>query len=86
MNTPDLINGLFEASGALAMLGNVARLRKDKQTRGVCWTTTLFFTSWGLWNLFYYPNLNQPLSFFGGLALAIANGAYLFLMVKYRRN
>ena len=83
---PDLVNGLFELLGGFALWDNVKRIRKDKQVRGVNWRVTLFFTSWGFWNLFYYPSLDQWLSFAGGLNIVAANFVWLFYAVRYRNE
>jgi hypothetical protein len=85
MQFPDLINGSFEFLGGFALWDNVKRIRKDKQVRGVNWKVTLFFTSWGFWNLFYYPHLGQWLSFAGGVNIVAANAFWLYFAVKYRR-
>ena len=69
----DVGNGLFESVGAVVCWLNVARLRRDKQVKGVCWSVQVFFTAWGFWNLYYYPSLNQWLSFIGGTFLALGN-------------
>lgn len=84
MSFPDLINGAFELLGGLALWQNVKRIRADKQIKGVNWQVTLFFTSWGFWNLFYYPSLDQWFSFAGGLNIVAANCWWLFYAVKYR--
>lgn len=86
MNLPDLGNGLFEMLGGFALWQNVKRIRADKQTRGVNWQVTGFFTAWGFWNLFYYPHLAQWASFTGGLVIVAANAVWLFYAVKYRSN
>lgn len=83
---PDLVNGLFELLGGFALWQNVKRIEKDQSIRGVNWQVTLFFTSWGFWNLFYYPSLHQWLSFFGGINIVTANGVWLFYAIKYRNN
>ena len=86
MQTPDLINGAFEFLGGFALWDNVKRIKIDKQTRGVNWRVTFFFAAWGFWNLFYYPSLDQWLSFFGGLNIVAANAAWLYYAIKYRGN
>lgn len=73
----DLINGGFETVGALMILLNVRRLWRDKRLMGVHWAPTVFFTSWGLWNLFYYPSLHQWVSLGGGCFLVAVNLAWL---------
>jgi len=80
---PDVINGLFELAGAVFLLLNVARLRRDRAVRGVHWLPTGHFTAWGVWNLFYYPHLDQWFSFAGGLAIVCVNALWLGLVVWY---
>lgn len=82
--TPDLINGLFEILGSIMLWLNVRSLYRDKQIMGVNGWTVGFFTSWGFWNLFYYPNLDQWFSFVGGLSITFANTAWLALMLYYK--
>ena len=86
MQLPDLINGIFEAGGGWMLWKNVQRIRRDKQVRGVDWRVTIFFTLWGYWNAFYYPHLDQWLSFYGGLVIVLANTAWLYYAYKYRNN
>lgn len=82
----DLVNGLFEFVGALSIWMNVATILKHKQTRGVSKFATGFFTSWGYWNLYYYPHLGQWFSFSGGVAIVLGNTVWLYLMWKYRKS
>lgn len=81
--TPDLVNGSFELLGALSIANNIRQLIKDKLVKGVSLWSTCFFTSWGLWNLYYYPHLDQMYSFGGGVALCITNVIWLVLARKY---
>lgn len=84
--SPDLLNALFEATGAAFMVPNVRRLLRDQSIRGVYWPAQIFFTSWGVWNLYFYPAVGQPLSFAAGAVLALANGIWVILAIKYRKN
>jgi hypothetical protein len=84
IHTPDLINGLFEGWGGVAIWGNVRRISRDRCTRGVSLKSTAFFTSWGFWNLFYYPHLAQWLSFTGGLFIVAGNTVWIALAWRYR--
>lgn len=84
MNTVDLINGGFEVvAGAVSSI-NVIKLMKDKKVSGVHWAPTLFFTTWGFWNMFLYSHLNLWFSFFGGLSMVVVNMAWLGLVWRYR--
>ncbi len=83
MNT-DIINGLFEGVGACVLMMNVRQLLHDKVICGVHIFPTIFYTLWGLWNLFYYPSLNQWFSFSGGVAIVIVNAAWVALAIHYK--
>jgi len=83
--SPDTINGIFVSLGGLFILGSSVKLYKDKEVKGVHWLHPTFFTSWGLWNLFYYPSLGQWFSFYGGVFLVIANAIWLGQIFYYRR-
>lgn len=84
--SPDLINGLFELVGGCLLWRNVLQLHRDKVVRGVHWAPTLFFASWGYWNCFFYPHLDQWWSFVGGLNIVIPNTVWFLQMVHYRKN
>ena len=86
MNAADFINGSFEALAGFFVLLNCRRVVRDKCVRGVSIYSTIFFTSWGVWNLYYYPSLAQWMSFAGGLFIVAANCAWIALMIKYREK
>ena len=82
----DFINGTYELVGGILLWNNVRVLYKHKVVRGVSVLTTAFFTTWGIWNLYYYPFLGQWASFLGGLVIVLANVVWVYLAVKYRKN
>jgi hypothetical protein len=86
MQVPDLVNGLFELVGGVLIWKNVQTIRRDKMVRGVTSWVTWFFTTWGFWNLFYYPHLAQWLSFTGGLAIVSGNFAWCYYAWRYRKS
>jgi hypothetical protein len=86
MTIPDLINGGFELISSIMVWWNIATLYRDKEIKGVHIVPTAFFFSWGIWNLFYYPHLNQWLSFFGGCSIVLANGIWVLQMFHYGQN
>lgn len=86
MNIPDLINGSFELLAAAAVLNNCWTVWQHKQVRGVSIASTAFFLLWGVWNLYYYPYLDQFFSFAGGIAITIANIIYVALLVRFGRH
>ena len=83
---PDIVNGSFELLGSPFILLSIIKLHKEKMVQGVSWIHTGFFALWGVWNLFYYPHLNQWFSFIGGIAIVIANTAWLVQLIYYSRN
>ena len=80
----DLINGTFEAIGGIMIWSNVFMLLKDKKVMGVNVWATVVFNLWGIWNLYYYPSLNQWASFVGGLVIVSGNTFWVFLAYKFR--
>lgn len=83
---PDLINSLFEGFAGLMVLNHCRVLHAEKMVRGVSVVSSFFFTAWGVWNVYYYPALNQPLSFYGGLFVVVANAVYVWMMIFYRKS
>jgi len=80
----DLINAMFEFGGFLALIPSIRAIMRDKRVHGFSILTPLFFTSWGYWNIVYYPHLEQLWSAVAAVLLALANSVYLFLVYKYR--
>lgn len=85
MSLPDLINGGFEAAAGLAILNHCHALWCDRRVAGVSVASVAFFTAWGLWNIFYYPHLDQFWSFVGGIFVTLANTFYVGLLLHFRR-
>ena len=83
MTLPDLVNGGFEACGGVFVLNHCRVLHRDKQVKGVSKLSTAVFFAWGMWNLYYYPSLDQWLSFAGGLVIVSANCVWLAQMLWY---
>lgn len=86
MDFADMTNGLFEALGAIAIFGHVRRVLKDKAVAGVSILSVVFFAAWGFWNLYYYPHLDQWLSFAGGVAIVLGNVCWITGMLYYTRH
>ena len=85
MTLPDFINGAFEEVGGLFVLNHCRVLYRDKAIAGVSKLSTAIFFAWGVWNLYYYPSLDQWLSFFGGLVIVAGNCLWLCMMLYYAR-
>ena len=84
MISPDQINGAFEFTGAGFIGCHIRKVLQDKKVAGVSTAATIYFTCWGIWNLYYYPSLAQWWSFIGGLAIVITNFIWILLLLKYR--
>jgi len=82
----DAINALFEVGGAFAIIPSIVAAWRAKKIVGVSIVTSLFFTSWGWWNIFYYPSLDQTLSAAAAGMLATTNSIWLFQIWYYRRK
>ena len=81
----DLINGILELSGGFLVILNCISLYKAKQVKGVNMYVQAFFAFWGFWNLYYYPSLNQWVSFVGGAMIAVANTVWVVMAIYYSR-
>lgn len=79
----DAINGFFEAGLAIMLWLNLRRLIKDKRVAGFDWRVTGFTTLWGVWNLYYYPALEQMISFYADIGVVTANALWLALVAYY---
>lgn len=79
----DFLNGSFELAGGLFILLSVLKLHKEKKVRGVSYIHVGYFTAWGYWNIYYYPYLNQWISFIGGLSVVVINTFWLGQIIYY---
>lgn len=86
MNNNDLINGSFELLSGVFSTINIFRLIKDKEVKGISFIPILFFTLWGIWNLYFYSNLGLTLSFIGGICITVVNTIWLMLYTYYRKR
>jgi hypothetical protein len=83
---PDLLNSMFEWIGGLMVFNHCRVLYRDKAVQGISLLSNLFFTGWGVWNIIYYPMLNQMWSFYGSVFLTVANMSWLGGLLWYRRK
>lgn len=86
MDWPDIINGTFEILAGLFVLNHCRAVLRDKAVAGVSIVSTVFFSFWGAWNLFYYPHLEQSVSFYGGIVIMAANIIWVTLLLKYKNG
>jgi hypothetical protein len=86
MMTPDIINGVFEVCGSVAVWMNFWAILKDRGYAGTRIPMMLFFTSWGFWNLFFYSHLLQWVSLYASLLLTAGNCAVVGAMLWFGRK
>lgn len=84
--TPDQINGMFEFVGGILLWMNCVRLYKDRELKGVSWFPVVFFTTWGYWNLYFYPSMNAWWSFYGGIFIVSANTTWIMMLFYFKWN
>lgn len=82
----DLINALFEVFGAIFLSLNCFRLYKDKVVKGVSMLPTIFYSSWGAWNVFFYPVNGFILSGIAGVLVLLVNMVWLGMAWYYREK
>lgn len=82
----DSLNGLFELIGGLFILFSCHKLYRDKKVRGVSFKHVAYFTLWGYWNIHYYSNLDQWMSFIGSLSVTLINTFWLGQIIYYIRK
>lgn len=82
----DIINAAFELGGAIFLCHNCITLYKDKAVAGVSILSTAFFTGWGVWNIYYYPTLDQFWSMAAAAALTFFNLIWVGQMIYYSRD
>lgn len=80
----DIVNATFELGAGIILWFHVKTILKEKKVLGVSIVPFAFFTLWGLWNLYYYPTLGQPWSFWGGIFVVSVNALYTYLLFHYR--
>lgn len=82
----DIINGVFELIGGCLLILNLRRLWIDRKVDGVSVAPIIFFTLWGYWNLYFYPSVKAPWSFYGALVMVFANTAWIGLYLQIQRK
>ena len=84
MIKPDLINAMFMFTGSLLLWLNVVVLIKSKKYEGVSIIPHMFFMMWGFWNTYWFDYLQQPLSWYGSIAMLIPNLVWSIIALYYK--
>ena len=82
----DIINGLFEFGGAIALSRNVWITYKAKEVKGISIISTIWFSLWGYFNCCFYPSLGQHWSFIAGVLVATINTIWVGQMIWYKKS
>ena len=86
MINPDIINSWFKVAGGVSTWYNCVKLFRARKVQGVSVTSAVMFNTWGFWNLWYYPSLDQWASFMGGLVIVSGNTAWVTMAIYWRHN
>lgn len=81
--TMDQANAALEMGGAFLRTLDCIKLFQHKRFVGGHLGTALYFLLWGVFNVFFYPSLNQVWSFWAALALMVINGLWFVMAVYY---
>lgn len=82
----DHVNACFELVGSVLLWLNVRRLWRDRTVLGVSVWPSVFFCTWGLWNLFYYWALHQPVSLAASVGMLAAHFTWLAMAIVFLRR
>ena len=81
----DFINGIvFYSIASIVVWFNFFKLKRDKQVKGVSLIVWIFYCIWGLWNMIYFPLLDQKVSFIMNMPVFFDNLFWLVLAIKYK--
>lgn len=80
----DYVNASFEFISGFMVLLHCKNVIRDKAVAGVSIPATAFFALWGMWNVFYYPQLDQFFSAIAGVFICFANCLWVYLLLKYK--
>lgn len=80
------VNGaVFECVGGALVWLNVRRIWRDRAVAGFEPGVSLFFGLWGLWNIFYYAAVGDPVSMWAAVLLGGGNMTFAVLAIYYSR-
>lgn len=82
----DQINASLEFAGACFRTFDCVKLFRAKRFQGGSLFTALFFFGWGVFNMFYYPSLQQTWSFVAAILLTVVNGIWILMAVVYEHR
>ena len=81
---PDAINAGFEVFASVVSTLSLIAIYKAKRIIGVSPWPTVFFSVWGMWNLFYYPHLGQVWSTLAAGCMLGVNMIWLYMYYQFK--
>jgi uncharacterized protein with PQ loop repeat len=81
----DVINSSFKYTSGFFIIPTIWNLYQSKNAEGISFVHIFFFTPWGVWNLYYFRKMNQPLSMIANIFLVIMNLIWLILVINYKK-
>jgi hypothetical protein len=84
--TPDIFNGLLEFVCAVMLCLDIRALAQDGDVAGISIGARGFFWCWSIWNLWWYPHLDQWFSFAGAVCVLVPQTLWIYLLVRYRSS
>ena len=80
----DLLNCGLEVCGGLLVTQDIRAILRARRVVGRSVLPMLFFTAWGVCNLYIYPSSGLIASAIGGAFLCAMNIVVLVLVARYR--
>jgi hypothetical protein len=81
----DGINSVFKYTSGFFIIPTIYNLYQSKNADGISFIHIFFFTLWGVWNLYYFRKLNQPLSMWANIFLVTMNTIWMALVLYYKQ-
>jgi len=79
----DKVNSSLLGLSAILLAMNVRQLYQDKTVRGVSLWPVVLYDVWGIWDLYYFPSLNQWFSMCASFIACCINTVWLALAIYY---
>lgn len=80
---PDYTQAAWELGSAVFSVLNIFAIRRSKSIAGIHWAPTAFYTTWGLYNLWFYTTLHLPVAWWAGIAITCTNATWLGHVAYY---
>lgn len=81
----DLINSCFNMVAALFVLLNCRDIWKRQTVAGHTYPSTIFFSAWAFFSVYYFWDLNQIWTFYANIAMCVANTSLIALVITFRK-